>query len=780
MGSRHCKVAPAPPVTEGKAELPGPAGHGDGPGLQGGSAGWAGPGCCRRRWAKPRRRRRGAAVADGSGQSWLAAGKEKLKEYQQKKSPGAAAGSKENHKTKGDGRPETPLGDDQQPPENIQNILKVPVSELKRSNGVAIPSLDRRKKEQSQEAVDQLEKEKKELEKKFSEEQAALREQLQVCIQTIGILASEKPELQAALAHTREAAGKKSGEAESLAARLRSSHQRVVELERTLASVSLQQKQAEKRNEELMKERKDLKQELYKQSKSSEEMKVQNSELSQKIRCMVSEDSALQLYIKDLHEELDMAERRIHQVRIQTIGILASEKSDLQAALAHTREAAGKKSGEAESLAACLRSSLQRESELERTLASVSLQQKQAEKRNEELMKELEDLKQELYKQSKSSEEIKQKNSQLSQQFCCLVSKYSALQLYIKDWDQKLDMAERRIHQVRIQTIGILASEKSDLQAALAHTREAAGKKSGEAESLAACLRSSLQRESELERTLASVSLQQKQAEKRNEELMKELEDLKQELYKQSKSSEEIKQKNSQLSQQFCCLVSKYSALQLYIKDWDQKLDMAERRIQQVCIQTIGILASEKPELQAALAHTREAAGKKSGEAESLAARLRSSHQRVVELERTLASVSLQQKQAEKRNEELMKELEDLKQELYKQSKSSEEMKVQNSKLSRKFRCLVSQDSALQLYIKDMRKKLDMAERRIQQVRVQTIGIVTSEKSELQAALAHTREAAGKKSALRVSFQAPGRKRSVCRETEGGAENVAAVGAAVL
>ncbi|XP_037230618.1 golgin subfamily A member 2-like [Falco rusticolus] len=370
----------------GPGDGPGTSRHGDGPGLQGSSAGWPSPGCCRRRWAKPRRPRHGAAVADGSGQSWLAAGKEK-----------------------------------------IQNILKVPVSDLKRSNGVAIPSLDRRKKEQSQEAVDQLEK---------------------VRVQTIGIVTSEKSELQAALAHTREAAGKKSGEAESLAARLRSSHQRVVELERTLASVSLQQKQAEKRNEELMKELEDLKQELYKQSKSSEEMKVQNSKLSRKFRCLVSQDSALQLYIKDMRKKLDMAERRIQQVRIQTIGILASEKSELQAALAHTREAAGEKSGEAESLAARLRSSLQRELELERTLASVSLQQKQAEKRNEELMKEREDLKQELYKQSKSSEEMKQKNSELSQKIRCMVSEYSALQLYIKDLHEELDMAERRIHQL--------------------------------------------------------------------------------------------------------------------------------------------------------------------------------------------------------------------------------------------------------------------------------------------------------------------------------------------
>ncbi|XP_055649930.1 golgin subfamily A member 2 isoform X8 [Falco peregrinus] len=381
-------------------------------------------------------------MADSSRQSRLAAAKKKLKEYQQKNSPGAAAGTKKKRKTKDDCRPETPTGDDQQPPENIQNILKVLVSDLKRSNGVAIPSLDKRKayfdsdvatrsaeqlapnvpvlsnsdslpnchsvlsapgsvqltqiheaedhknaldenrslssteslrqlseqlnglvsqstsyvngesavsstnikemetryqelavaldssnltnkqlvtkieelKEQSQEAVDQLEKEKKELEKKFSKEQAALREQLQVHIQTIGILVSEKSELQAALAHTQQAARQKSGEAESFAARLRSSRQRVLELERTLASVSLQQKQAEKRNEELMKEREDLKLELYKQSKSSEEIKQQNSELSEKIRCLVSKISAKELDMEDLRKKLEMAELMIQQL----------------------------------------------------------------------------------------------------------------------------------------------------------------------------------------------------------------------------------------------------------------------------------------------------------------------------------------------------------------------------------------------------------------------------------------------------------------------------------
>ncbi|NXA34798.1 GOGA2 protein, partial [Eudromia elegans] len=350
-----------------------------------------------------------------------------LKEYQQKNSPGATAGAKKKRKTKEGSRPETPTNDDRQSPENIQNILKVLVSDLNRSNGVAIPSLDKRKlaadvpvlsnstslpsfgsvlpapgsmqltqiheaedhrnaldenrslssteslrqlseqlnglvsqstsyvngesavsstnikemetryqelavaldssnltnkqlitkieelKQQNQEAMNQLEKEKKEFEQKFSKEQAALREQLQVHIQTIGILVSEKSELQTALGHTQQAARQKSGEAEDLAARLQSSRQRVAELERTLSSISMQQKQSEKHNKELVKERDNLKLELYKQSKSSEELKQQNSELSEKLRSLVSENSAMKLDMEDLHKKLEMAELMIQQ-----------------------------------------------------------------------------------------------------------------------------------------------------------------------------------------------------------------------------------------------------------------------------------------------------------------------------------------------------------------------------------------------------------------------------------------------------------------------------------
>ncbi|NXV49538.1 GOGA2 protein, partial [Uria aalge] len=386
---------------------------------------------------------RGADMADGSRQSRLAAAKKKLKEYQQKNSPGATAGTKKKRKTKEGSRPETPTNDDQQPPENIQNILKVLVSDFNRSNGVAIPSLDKRKlatdvpvlsntnslpscgsvlpapgsmqltqiheAEDHKNALDenrsissteslrqlseqlnglvsqstsyvngesavsstnikemetryqelavaldssnltnkqlvtkieelvrnnptnQFDIEKKEFEQKFSKEQAALREQLQVHIQTIGILVSEKSELQTALGHTQQAARQKSGEVENLAARLHSSRQRVSELERTLSSISMQQKQSEKHNKELVKERDNLKMELYKQSKSSEEIKQQNSELSEKVHSLVSANSAMKLDMEDLHKKLEMAELMIQQFSNQAGSLDANQQ--LQMAL---------------------------------------------------------------------------------------------------------------------------------------------------------------------------------------------------------------------------------------------------------------------------------------------------------------------------------------------------------------------------------------------------------------------------------------------------------------
>ncbi|KAM4663737.1 golgin subfamily A member 2 isoform 1-T1 [Discoglossus pictus] len=173
-------------------------------------------------------------------------------------------------------------------------------------------------KQQNQEFVNQLEKEKKGFEQKFAKEQGSLREQLQVHIQTIGILVSEKSELQTALSFTQQAARQKGAEAEDLAMRLQSTRQRVAELERTLSSISAQQKQAEKLFKELEKDRDNLRLESLKNSKNSEELKQQNSELSEKLNVLLSDNATMRLEVGDLQKKLEMAELMIQQFSSQS------------------------------------------------------------------------------------------------------------------------------------------------------------------------------------------------------------------------------------------------------------------------------------------------------------------------------------------------------------------------------------------------------------------------------------------------------------------------------
>ncbi|XP_032904615.1 golgin subfamily A member 2 isoform X2 [Amblyraja radiata] len=192
----------------------------------------------------------------------------------------------------------------------------------------------------------QLEKGKKDSEQKYFKEHASMREQLQVHIQTIGILVSEKSELQTALVHTQQAARLKAGEAEDLSNKLQQSRQRVTELERTLSSISSQHKQSDKISKEIEKERENLRQEVYKLNKMSEEIKQQNSELSEQLRSRVSENETMRNNIEDLHKKLEMAELMIQQFSNQSalpevnqqLYVVLEEKTELEAQLMQVSE----------------------------------------------------------------------------------------------------------------------------------------------------------------------------------------------------------------------------------------------------------------------------------------------------------------------------------------------------------------------------------------------------------------------------------------------------------
>uniref|UniRef100_A0A674MX34 Golgin A2 n=1 Tax=Takifugu rubripes TaxID=31033 RepID=A0A674MX34_TAKRU len=297
-------------------------------------------------------------MADQSRQIKLAAAKKKLKEFQQKSSPASmvgergsstgGAGAKKKRKVKGQSQTDAPSTDRSSPDnssvayvngdsgssgnerelETRNQELAAALDSSNLTNSQLNTKLDQLT-QQTRGLTEQLQKERKEFEDKHSKEHGAMREQLQVHIQTIGILVSEKSELQTALQYTQQAARQKSAEAEELNNRLQSSKQRVSELERTLSSVSTQQKQFEKHNKELEKERDSLRLELFRLNNVSEETKQQNSELSEQIKLSNEEKGAMKFEVEDLRKRLELADLMLQQCSSQSDPTSATQQAQL-------------------------------------------------------------------------------------------------------------------------------------------------------------------------------------------------------------------------------------------------------------------------------------------------------------------------------------------------------------------------------------------------------------------------------------------------------------------
>ncbi|XP_077078592.1 golgin subfamily A member 2 isoform X8 [Siphateles boraxobius] len=342
-------------------------------------------------------------MADQNRQIKLAAAKKKLKEFQQKTVPSTvSAGLKKKRKVKAGDQTDGPAGrrspdskyaadangdehplEDKRPLSSTESLRQlsqqlngllsdsstyingdsdppaVNEKELETRNQELAAALDSSTltntqltskletlTKQSQELSDQLQKERKEFEQKFSKEQGAMREQLQVHIQTIGILVSEKSELQTALSYTQQAARQKSGEAEDLSSRLQASKHRVSELERTLSTVSTQQKQFEKHNKELEKERDSLRLEVLRFNNLSEESRQQSSELSEQLKLRVNENNALNHEVDELRKRLEMADDMLQQFSSQSgppsehqqVQLILEDKHQLEAHAAQLME----------------------------------------------------------------------------------------------------------------------------------------------------------------------------------------------------------------------------------------------------------------------------------------------------------------------------------------------------------------------------------------------------------------------------------------------------------
>ncbi|XP_061427584.1 golgin subfamily A member 2-like isoform X1 [Lethenteron reissneri] len=153
-------------------------------------------------------------------------------------------------------------------------------------------------------------------EKRLHSEGSAL-EQLQVHVQTIGILVSEKSELQNTLSLADKSLQQRAGEVEDLSARLNAGRQRVSELERALSTVSSQHKQAEKLAKELQTERAAVAEEREQLTRVRDELTQQTSEQAEQLASRAAEVLGLREFTEELKGKLHMADIMVQQLSSQ-------------------------------------------------------------------------------------------------------------------------------------------------------------------------------------------------------------------------------------------------------------------------------------------------------------------------------------------------------------------------------------------------------------------------------------------------------------------------------
>ncbi|XP_073852401.1 golgin subfamily A member 6C-like isoform X3 [Macaca fascicularis] len=168
---------------------------------------------------------------------WKPWDKVKLKEYQQRSSPGVPAGAKTKKKTTGRSPETTTSGGCHSPGDSRYQELEVALD----SSSATINQLN--------ENIESLKQQKKQVEHQLEEEKKAnndIHKAQTEQLETINILTLEKADLKTTLYHTKRAARHFEEESKDLAGRLQSSLQRIQELERALSAVCTQQREEDR------------------------------------------------------------------------------------------------------------------------------------------------------------------------------------------------------------------------------------------------------------------------------------------------------------------------------------------------------------------------------------------------------------------------------------------------------------------------------------------------------------------------------------------------------
>ncbi|CAK8674520.1 unnamed protein product [Clavelina lepadiformis] len=167
--------------------------------------------------------------------------------------------------------------------------------------------------QQMTELQHRLENEKQQIYAHGINEQNTLRQQLQVQMQTIGILVAEKQELQHQVHEARASADRDQHSRHQSQDQLQDAKLKLQTLERELALSSESIELLNATKSDLTEERNHLQVTVNKLSKLNDELDMHSSELGQKLFAKEGESDRLRAELADLHEKLSMAEVLLQQ-----------------------------------------------------------------------------------------------------------------------------------------------------------------------------------------------------------------------------------------------------------------------------------------------------------------------------------------------------------------------------------------------------------------------------------------------------------------------------------
>ncbi|XP_064078136.1 golgin subfamily A member 2-like [Macrobrachium nipponense] len=235
----------------------------------------------------------------------------------------------------------------------ISDSANLTITELERRNSelAALLQQERQTSQQQAQHIDQMKAQLERVEAELSAAQGVLnssagggvreiesmREQLQVHIQTIGILVSEKSELQSSLTHANHALKQKAGEVSELDGRLSASRQRVSELESSLKDLTSQYEVLKDQQTNVSKDLDTNKMSNFKLSKLCEELRASVAELTERLSVKTKDYEQLGTQLADTKSQLAMAQLHVQQLRDGTSDEIRAQLEQVQASHAESQ-----------------------------------------------------------------------------------------------------------------------------------------------------------------------------------------------------------------------------------------------------------------------------------------------------------------------------------------------------------------------------------------------------------------------------------------------------------